>query len=295
MERLRSESQKNSRLRAIAIGLGMSLGRLTISGTICALGLFALQVSDRNLGNEEATKEIRSRSLSSSLVSWVGMSLAFWSWEEYFACKRKRETREWRDRLQYFQNHLREREQQNLELQGRLDSDRQQWENIITSYQKQLSEQIQQQQEIVRELEQTRKVVREVEERSAIDEILEANQHLEAKNAELLHNIAAFKGRIEQLQKALNNYSNENRFSENIQNNAKRSIPLSQLTGLSSRKVIHAFQRLGFSCDRQKGSHVTLKKHVNCVIPIKTELAPGTLKNALQQANISLEEFLEHL
>jgi predicted RNA binding protein YcfA (HicA-like mRNA interferase family) len=283
MRKLSSDSLNFSRFRAIAF----SLGRLAIAGTICGLGVLAIQYGDRVEG------EKKNANLSGmALVSWVGMSFTFWGWGEYAHYQREREKR---DRQRHFTRHLCEREQENLALQAQLDSDRQQWENAIVNYQVQLSEQIQRRQEIAWELEQTRKLLPEIEAISIVDDVLQDNQHLEAEKAELLQNEEVLKGRIQQLQQALDRRSDRELVLENDKHKIKRSIPLSQLTGFSSREVIRAFKRLGFSCDRQRGSHVTLKKHVNCVIPIKSELAPGTLKSALQQANISIHEFLESL
>ncbi len=74
-------------------------------------------------------------------------------------------------------------------------------------------------------------------------------------------------------------------------------------------KVIRALQRMGFVQVRQKGSHVILKKtlpvdeendqeviEVGCVVPLHhKDLAVGTLKSILNQAGISVEEFLNYL
>jgi predicted RNA binding protein YcfA (HicA-like mRNA interferase family) len=74
-------------------------------------------------------------------------------------------------------------------------------------------------------------------------------------------------------------------------------------------KVIRALERIGFVQVRQKGSHVILKKilpldeesdqeiiEVGCVVPLHhKDLAVGTLKNILNQAGVSVEEFLNNL
>jgi predicted RNA binding protein YcfA (HicA-like mRNA interferase family) len=74
-------------------------------------------------------------------------------------------------------------------------------------------------------------------------------------------------------------------------------------------KVIRALERMGFVQVRQKGSHVILKKtlsldeesdqeiiEVGCVVPLHhKDLAVGTLKSILNQAGISVEEFLNNL
>jgi predicted RNA binding protein YcfA (HicA-like mRNA interferase family) len=74
-------------------------------------------------------------------------------------------------------------------------------------------------------------------------------------------------------------------------------------------KVIRALERMGFVQVRQKGSHVILKKtlpvdeesdqeviEVGCVVPLhQKDIAIGTFKSILNQAGISVEEFLEYL
>lgn len=79
-----------------------------------------------------------------------------------------------------------------------------------------------------------------------------------------------------------------------------------KLPRVSAFEVIRALQRLGFVQVRQKGSHVVLKKQlvdenqvvseIGCVVPLhKKTLAVGTLKSVLNQAAVSVEEFLENL
>ena len=69
---------------------------------------------------------------------------------------------------------------------------------------------------------------------------------------------------------------------------------------VSGTEAVKAFQRLGFFVDRQRGSHVVLKKNVpegqrGCVIPMHREIALGTLRSALKMAGVSPEEFNEAL
>ncbi len=54
---------------------------------------------------------------------------------------------------------------------------------------------------------------------------------------------------------------------------------------VSGAKAVKALQRLGFFIDRQRGSHVVLKKITaegerGCVIPMHKEIAIGTLQSA---------------
>ncbi len=65
---------------------------------------------------------------------------------------------------------------------------------------------------------------------------------------------------------------------------------------VSGREAIRALERLSFRVDRQRGSHVVLKKGtitgvIGCVIPMHREIAAGTLRAALKLANVSLDEF----
>ena len=65
---------------------------------------------------------------------------------------------------------------------------------------------------------------------------------------------------------------------------------------VSGAEAVKAFQRLGFFVDRQRGSHVVMKKVTSegargCVIPMHKEVAPGTLRSVLKMAGVSPEEF----
>jgi predicted RNA binding protein YcfA (HicA-like mRNA interferase family) len=69
---------------------------------------------------------------------------------------------------------------------------------------------------------------------------------------------------------------------------------------VSGAKAVKALQRLGFFVDRQRGSHVVLKKITaegerGCVIPMHKEVAIGTLRSALKMAGVSPEEFSDAL
>jgi predicted RNA binding protein YcfA (HicA-like mRNA interferase family) len=72
------------------------------------------------------------------------------------------------------------------------------------------------------------------------------------------------------------------------------------LRQVSGQEAIRALERLGFVQMRQRGSHVVLKKitaegAVGCVVPLHTELAIGTLRSLLKQANVSPDEFMANL
>ena len=63
-------------------------------------------------------------------------------------------------------------------------------------------------------------------------------------------------------------------------------------------KIINALSKLGFEKISQKGSHAKYKNPVtqkNDIIPMHKEIARGTLKSILEQADIELEVFLNLL
>ncbi len=73
-----------------------------------------------------------------------------------------------------------------------------------------------------------------------------------------------------------------------------------RLPRASGQEVIRALEQLGFVQIRQRGSHVILKRQtltgeVGCVVPLHREVAIGTLAGILKQAQVTPEEFLEHL
>lgn len=69
---------------------------------------------------------------------------------------------------------------------------------------------------------------------------------------------------------------------------------------------MRVLERMGFTKDRQTGSHVVLKKpiaaengirigEVVCVVPLHRELKTGTLSGVLRQAQVTAEEFIANL
>ena len=66
---------------------------------------------------------------------------------------------------------------------------------------------------------------------------------------------------------------------------------------LSGREILAALQRLGFVEIHRKGSHVKME-HADgrrIVFPFHDEVDRYTLKGALRDASIGLEEFLLHV
>ncbi|MEA5469003.1 type II toxin-antitoxin system HicA family toxin [Spirulina sp. 06S082] len=289
MRKSQSASQKIPRFSAITA----SLMRLAIAGAICgSFGLLALQSADRAEG-----KERRSHFSSATLVSWLGMSITFWSLGEYFQYQRRRDETILRDRLHVMESFWQEQKQDNLELQHRLIGDRQEWESAIASYKVQLSEQIQQQQELEQELAQTQKVLKQREDIPTIDYAIAENEHLLQEKNDLTQELISAKAQIWHLQQAIASDNSENDIiiNDEVIDNKSNAIRLSELTGISGDRAVSALMKLGFARDRQTGDHVILKRHLNCTIPLKSELSPATLKSALRQGNVNLDEFLDSL
>ena len=68
-----------------------------------------------------------------------------------------------------------------------------------------------------------------------------------------------------------------------------------KLPVVSGTEAVKALQRLGFFVDRQRGSHVVLKRNTpqgerGCVLPMHREIAQGTLRSALKMTGVSAEE-----
>jgi predicted RNA binding protein YcfA (HicA-like mRNA interferase family) len=73
-----------------------------------------------------------------------------------------------------------------------------------------------------------------------------------------------------------------------------------RLNRVSGEEAIRALEKLGFTKIRQRGSHVVLRKEtpegiIGCVVPLHKELAIGTLRGILRQAQVSPNEFKDQL
>lgn len=68
---------------------------------------------------------------------------------------------------------------------------------------------------------------------------------------------------------------------------------------LRSQEVIAALKKDGWHEQRQRGSHLHLKKEGaagRVTVPVHSKpLTPGTLRNIIKQAGLTVEEFLELL
>ena len=73
-----------------------------------------------------------------------------------------------------------------------------------------------------------------------------------------------------------------------------------KLKRVSGEEAIRALEKLGFIRVRQRGSHVVLRKETSegvtgCVVPLHKELAIGTLRGILRQAQVTPDEFMDQL
>jgi len=73
-----------------------------------------------------------------------------------------------------------------------------------------------------------------------------------------------------------------------------------RLNRVSGEEAIRALEKLGFVRIRQRGSHVVLRREtsegvIGCVVPLHKELAIGTLRGILRQAQVSPDEFIDQL
>ena len=67
---------------------------------------------------------------------------------------------------------------------------------------------------------------------------------------------------------------------------------------VSDKEVIKALSKIGFVHVRTKGSHAILNKQtdtgkITIPVPLHKEIAKGTLKSIMKQAELSLEDFLK--
>jgi predicted RNA binding protein YcfA (HicA-like mRNA interferase family) len=70
------------------------------------------------------------------------------------------------------------------------------------------------------------------------------------------------------------------------------------LPSLSGRKVVRAFQALGWQVARQRGSHIILVKegqNATPSVPDHKEVAKGTLRSLIRAAGITVDEFVQSL
>lgn len=75
---------------------------------------------------------------------------------------------------------------------------------------------------------------------------------------------------------------------------------MAKLPSASGERVVRALKRASFIELRQRGSHVSLEKHVGeklfrTVVPMHSSLSKGTLSDILKQCGLSVAQFVELL
>ena len=73
---------------------------------------------------------------------------------------------------------------------------------------------------------------------------------------------------------------------------------MAALPSVSGEQAVRAFQKAGWSEDRQRGSHVILIKpgHLASLsIPQHREVAPGTLRSLIRASGMTVAQFVELL
>ena len=69
-----------------------------------------------------------------------------------------------------------------------------------------------------------------------------------------------------------------------------------KLPVVSGAEVVRALQRLGFVVQRQRGSHIVMRRQLDgCVVPNHRQIKVGTLAGLLKQADLSPQESPEEL
>lgn len=71
-----------------------------------------------------------------------------------------------------------------------------------------------------------------------------------------------------------------------------------KLPVISSRECVSALQRAGFTIQRQNGSHIVMRHddpYALAVVPDHRPIKPGTLRNIIRQAGLTVDEFVKLL
>jgi len=75
---------------------------------------------------------------------------------------------------------------------------------------------------------------------------------------------------------------------------------LSRLPVISGREMVRLLSKIGFAIVGRRGSHVRLKRRrgkeiLIVIVPTHHELARGTLRSVLRQANLTVDDLLRLL
>ena len=67
-------------------------------------------------------------------------------------------------------------------------------------------------------------------------------------------------------------------------------------TDISGQELVAALLRVGFVVNRQRGSHIILRRgnpYARVVMPDHKQVRPGTLRQILNEAGMTVEQLLE--
>jgi predicted RNA binding protein YcfA (HicA-like mRNA interferase family) len=67
-------------------------------------------------------------------------------------------------------------------------------------------------------------------------------------------------------------------------------------TDLSGQELVSVLLRVGFVVRRQRGSHIVLRRdspYARVVVPDHKRVRPGTLRQILNEAGVTVEQLLE--
>ena len=67
-------------------------------------------------------------------------------------------------------------------------------------------------------------------------------------------------------------------------------------TDVSGQELVKALLRVGFVVNRQRGSHIVLRRanpYARVVVPDHKQIRPGTLRQILTEAGMTVEELLK--
>ncbi|MGD0772412.1 MAG: type II toxin-antitoxin system HicA family toxin [Candidatus Solibacter sp.] len=67
-------------------------------------------------------------------------------------------------------------------------------------------------------------------------------------------------------------------------------------TDFSGQELVKVLLRVGFVVNRQRGSHIILRRgspYARVVVPDHKQVRPGTLRQILNEAGVTVEQLLE--
>lgn len=67
-------------------------------------------------------------------------------------------------------------------------------------------------------------------------------------------------------------------------------------TDVSGQELVKILERIGFIVNRQKGSHIILRRadpYGRVVVPDHKQIRPGTLRHILNEAGLTVEQLID--